>query len=218
LWGNVAREVVERRGASWPDYKDWQARSRSFERIAAHWGANYTLYGIDDPERLMAEDVDGEYFALVGVQPKLGRLLSGEDLRDGAAQTVVIGEGLWQRRFGSDPSAVGRTIRLDQNSYVVAGVVPSWFRGMTGEAELWVPTTKSLLGGIAQQRGSRWFSALAKLKPGISGEQAQREMNGISRQLEQEHPDTLTPTRSEAWKLPFCATSCSAMFARPWCC
>jgi putative ABC transport system permease protein len=191
LWGNVERQVVERRGASWPDYLDWKARSRSFERIAAYWAANYTLYGSGDPERLSAERVDPNYFPLLGVRPRLGRLLRPEDESgQKASRTVVISESLWNRQFNSDPQIPGRGIQLDQDSYTIVGVVPQWFRGRTGDADVWVAVTSADLSRGESNRGSRWFSALAKLRPGITQDQAQREMTGISRQLQSEYPDT----------------------------
>jgi putative ABC transport system permease protein len=187
LWGNVQRDVIERRGASWPDYKDWRTRSRSFDGIAAHWGASYTLFGGDEPERLQGEEVDGQYFKLLGVQPRVGRLLAEEDVRPNSPRTAVLAESLWRRRFGGDPTIGGRTIQLDQQSYIVAGVAPAWFRGRTGDAELWTPIKPD---DPPQDRGSRWFAALAKLKPDVRVEQAQQEMNGISRQLEREYPNS----------------------------
>ena len=191
LFGNVERGVVERRGASWPDYLDWKARSRSFEKVAAHWPSSHTLYGTDQPERISSENVDPDYFALLGIQPHVGRLISPrEEGRANAPRTAVIGEALWRRRFNADPTISGRSMRLDQDTYTIIGVAPDWFRGFTREAELWVPVTSALLGDQAAARGSRWFAALARLKPDTTREQAQSEMNGIARQLEKEYPRT----------------------------
>ena len=104
LWGNVQRATVERRGASYPDYLDWRAQSKSFEDIAAFDSQWMTFVGSDEPERIQTEFVSAPYFSLLGVSPARGRVFQAdEDLVAKPAQVVVLSDGLWKRRFGADP-------------------------------------------------------------------------------------------------------------------
>jgi len=193
LWGNVVRAKVERRGASYPDYLDWRARSKSFEDVAAFDGQLMTLVGSEDPERINTEFVSAPYFSLLGVSPARGRVFQAEeDAVAKPAQVVVLSDGLWKRRFGADPQIVGRTLTLccAARQYTVVGVMPPGFKGLSDIAELWVPFAMYAPPSTMDERGSRGFAALARLKPGVSMDAAQRELDGISRQLEREYPLT----------------------------
>ena len=193
LWGNVVRAKVERRGASYPDYLDWRARSKSFEDVAAFDGQLMTLVGSEDPERINTEFVSAPYFSLLGVSPARGRVFQAEeDAVAKPAQVVVLSDGLWKRRFGADPQIVGRTLTLccAARQYTVVGVMPPGFKGLSDIAELWVPFAMYAPPSTMAERGSRGFAALARLKPGVSMDAAQRELDGISRQLEREYPLT----------------------------
>ncbi len=193
LWGNVVRAKVERRGASYPDYLDWRARSKSFEDVAAFDGQLMTLVGSEDPERINTEFVSAPYFSLLGVSPARGRVFQAdEDAVAKPAQVVVLSDGLWKRRFGADPQIVGRTLTLccAARQYTVVGVMPPGFKGLSDIAELWVPFAMYAPPSTMAERGSRGFAALARLKPGVGMGAAQRELDGISRQLEREYPLT----------------------------
>ena len=193
LWGNVVRAKVERRGASYPDYLDWRARSKSFEDVAAFDGQLMTLVGSEDPERINTEFVSAPYFSLLGVSPARGRVFQAEeDAVAKPAQVVVLSDGLWKRRFGADPQIVGRTLTLccAARQYTVVGVMPPGFKGLSDIAELWVPFAMYAPPSTMAERGSRGFAALARLKPGVGMGTAQRELDGISRQLEREYPLT----------------------------
>ncbi|MBZ5724333.1 MAG: ABC transporter permease [Acidobacteriia bacterium] len=191
LWGNVKRATVERRGASYPDYQDWRGQSRSFETMAAFDGASFTLTGVDEPERLAGEYVSQPYFALLGVNPAVGRAFRPEEDRVPERDAVVIlSDSLWKRRFGADPAIAGRAIALGGRGYTVIGVMPPWFRGVTDTADVWVPFLMSGTAEDLAERGNRGFVALARLKPGVSQARAQAELDGISKRLEKAWPAT----------------------------
>jgi predicted permease len=199
LWGNVARARVERRGASYPDYRDWRTQAKSFDDMAAFDGATLTLVGNDEPERLHVELVSAPYFDLLGVQPVHGRAFrDDEDDATKPALVAILSDGLWRRRFGADAQIVGHTMMLTSRSapaagpmpFTVVGVMPPGFQGLTDAAELWVPFALYAPPRGMTERGSRGFAALARLKPGVTLQAAQAEMDGISRQLERSYPDT----------------------------
>src|SRR5262245_7248132 len=106
LWGNVERQVVERRGTSIPDYLDWKAKTTSFDLFSAWSDGGFILYGGGAPERIGGESVAGEYFSVLGVEPILGRALTSADDAPNAPLVAVIGEQLWGRAFGRAPDAV----------------------------------------------------------------------------------------------------------------
>jgi predicted permease len=191
LWGNVKRARVERRGASYPDYLDWRGQARSFDAMAAFSGNQFALTGIDTPERISGEYVSQPYFSLLGIQPALGRTFSpGEDRVPQRDAVVVLSDGTWKHRFGGDPAIVGRTIQLDGHSYTVIGIAPPGFRGLTDQAELWVPFVMSGSAQDLAERGDRGFEVLARLRGGVSLARAQADVDAISIRLAQAYPGT----------------------------
>jgi hypothetical protein len=190
IWGNVQRDIVERRGASFPDFFDWRRESASFDGMAAWLTGGFVLYGAGEPAQVNAEIVDGPYFELLGVQPVAGRLLHESDHRADAAPAAVIGERLWEERFGRSSDAIGRTLQLGSRSFTVVGVVPARFRGRSDQAEAWTPAWTTFPPAALDARGSRSFPALARLKEGVTIDAAQTEMNVISAQLEKAYFST----------------------------
>jgi predicted permease len=191
LWGNVTRARVERRGASYPDYQDWRARAKSFEDMAAVDTQRLTLSGGDETERIQTEFVSSPYFSLLGISAARGRTFSeAEDTVGKPAYVTVLSDGLWKRLFASDPNVIGRAVTLNAQPYTVVGVMPPAFKGLSDDADLWVPFALYAPPSAMAQRGSRRFAALARLKAGVTLTAAQAEMDGIARQLEQEHPTT----------------------------
>jgi putative ABC transport system permease protein len=190
LIGNVQRaNGVERRGNSLPDHLDWRAKATRFDDIAAYNTFTTTLLDGDEPERLTLETVSAPYFSLLGVAAAQGRTFrEEEDAVPSRDFVVVLSDGLWRRRFGADPAILNRTIRLSGASYTVIGVMPPGFTGITDTAQAWVPFALSGFGPT--NRGGRGFQTLARLKSGVTMEQAQAEMNVISAQLAAAFPAT----------------------------
>jgi putative ABC transport system permease protein len=191
LWGNVKRIKIERRGASYPDFYDWRAQSRSFETMASLDPGVFTLTGVDEPERLSGEFVSQTYFDLLGVRPALGRTFRREE--DQVPQrnaVIVIGDSLWKRRFGGDPAIAGRTLQIGGKDYTILGVMPAWFHGITDQSELWMPSMMAGTAADFAERGTRSFPVLARLSPCVSVAQAQTELDGIARRLQLAYPET----------------------------
>ncbi|MCA1583941.1 MAG: ABC transporter permease, partial [Acidobacteria bacterium] len=174
LYGNVQREQVERRGTSFPDFFDWRDDSRSFDGMASWFTAQAILYGPGEPESVQSEIISGPYFALLGVEPVAGRMLDRSDDAPGSGERgVVISERVWERRFARSRDALGRALQINNRVYTVVGVAPAAFRGRSDAAELWVNAAAALSATALQDRGSRGFAVVARLKSGTSIEAAQ---------------------------------------------
>jgi predicted permease len=180
--------LVTTRG-SLADLRDLQAASASFEDVA-FWASNqFTLRLDGDAQQVLGGQVTTNLFPLLGVQPLLGRGFSPDDDRQ---NVVVLGHPLWLSRFGGDPAVLGRTVQLSGASYTVIGVAPPWFRFPTAEFQLWAPL--GLLDRDAPQqaanRAFRIFSAVGRLAPGVTLEQAQADAQGLGARLAREFPAT----------------------------
>ncbi len=190
LIGNVQRATIERRGNSLPDHLDWRAKATAFDDMAAYTQLSATLAGSDghEPERIPMEAVSAPYFSLLAVSPTHGRVFRPEE--DAVADrdyVAILSDSLWRRRFGADPSIVNKTIQMSGRTYLVAGIMPPGFRGITDTGQIWIPFA---LAGYGDNRSSRGFQTLARLKAGQTIETAQAEMNVISAQLAKAYPDT----------------------------
>ncbi|HYU30546.1 MAG TPA: ABC transporter permease [Thermoanaerobaculia bacterium] len=168
------------------DFVDLQEQSRSFEALGARIAANFNLTGDGgEPERIHGERITEGYFPALGLTPLHGRLINREDQASGGAHVAVLNRGLWQRRFGGDPGLVGRTILVDGEAYVVVGIADEHLR--EAQVEIWVPLGLDL---AQEQRGVHRLSPVARLKPGVSLEQAQAELDTIAGRLARQYPDT----------------------------
>ncbi|HEY6271768.1 MAG TPA: ABC transporter permease [Terriglobales bacterium] len=172
------------------NFLDWQRQNHVFESMGAaeYWTPNLT--GVDQPEHLWALHVTSNIFPMLGVQPQLGRTSAPEEDQKGREHEVVLGYRLWQRRFGGDPKIVGQTMTLDGEKYAVVGVMPAAFKFApfwATKAALWAPLA---LGDRAASRDGNSLRIFARLKPGITLEQARAEMATITGRLEKEYPGT----------------------------
>ncbi len=169
------------------NFADWTRRNHVFDDMAALKGDLYALTGDGTPEQLEGSPVTANLFPLLGVSPILGRNFSAEEDRPGGGRVALIGFGLWQRRFGGDPSIVGREIWLSNQKYKVIGVMP---RGVTfpEDSQIWV----ALALGPREfaVRDNHYLRVFARLKPGVTLARAQQEMTDLATQLAREYPAT----------------------------
>ena len=169
-----------------PDFFAWQEQNRSFERMAAYTDALFNLTGGGEPERVWGMITTPELFATLGVRPLLGRDFTAEDGAPDAPGGVILGHGLWQRRFGAARDIVGKTIQLDGRNYTVVGVMPPGFQFVDKKFEVWRSFTAS-----AERRASRgyyYLTAIGRIKPGVTLAEARTEMGAIAGRLEQQFP------------------------------
>jgi putative ABC transport system permease protein len=177
--------------ASYPDFLDWRDQNRVFDNIAAFRPWMWKITGGDHPEVLRGFLVTANIFSLLHVEPMFGRpFRPGED-ETGRNAVVILGYGLWQRRFGSDPGLLGQSVSLDGEKYSVIGIMPPTFDfprdiGAPDIPDIWLP-----LGAHPERRdrGSHNFRVLGRLKADVTIEQAQANMESIARSIGEQHPD-----------------------------
>jgi putative ABC transport system permease protein len=193
----------ERDSVSYPNYADWRARAQSFEGMAIGWPQNFTLTGGDKAARVPGYTVNWNFFPLLRVQPQLGRMFTEADDRYGAARTVIISHGFWQRRFGGELNVIGQTLRLTNEAYTVIGVLPPGFEYFAA-ADVVTPLGLVLAPDSPHAgRGNRTFNfyAVARLKPGVTVAQANSEMAAIGGQLAREYPNEIEGSSAQAERL-----------------
>ncbi len=169
------------------NHRDLKAQNTVFEDIAILSGvANYNLTGDGEPERLLASRIPANLFPLLRVRPVLGRGFTEDENQQGREHVVILSHGLWQRRYAGDPNIVGKMIRLETLPYTVVGVMSPEFQYPTRDVQIWTPLT--INPADFQTRTGYGHLSVARLKPGVTLEQAQTEVNVISTRLAQEHP------------------------------
>jgi putative ABC transport system permease protein len=198
-----------------PEFNDWRSRSQAFEHIAAMtttvYGFGYTLVGPSEPVQIETARVSADYFAALGVMPVLGRAFTADEDRPGAARVVVISHRLWQDRFDGDPNLIGRMITLtdggredafdaafnpngagrsdatDKAGFTVVGVMPAEFE--FPKVDAWMPLS-AVSGAWAVEQRVGFLQVIGRLKPSVTREQAQVELDAIIAQVAAEHPET----------------------------
>ena len=181
-------------GMSVPEMEDLRDRSGIFDDITVIWPVSTALSGGDHAERIEMLGTSFDYFQILGAQAALGRVYGPGDAAPGFTEAVVISDGLWKRQFGGDPRILGRRIRVDEDGYTIVGVMPPDFRhpGQTlaGDVELWAAA-----GFVANPfptppvRAQRFLpGAIARLKPGLTVQQAQQHLDALAAQLAQTYP------------------------------
>src|SRR5580704_2619064 len=198
---------------SWPDYLDLQRNSTLFDAFFVSKITGTTLSIGERAERTIGSIVSANYFDAVGVHPILGRgFLAGEDAGSSAHPVTVISYQLWQGRFKGDPQIIGKTQRLNGVTHTIVGVAPQGFYGtFVGWAmQFWVPASMEEIfesGGYKlEDRNARWIESYARLKPGVTAQQAQQEISAIAGRLEHDYPLTnrgRTVQLWPLWKTPF---------------
>jgi len=174
-----------------PDYVQWRTQNQVFEDMAAFHGMTSNLTGVGEPERLLGSAVSPNIFHLLGVSPLLGRTFLPEEERAEHGNVVLLSRQLWERRFGSDPAVVGKSITLNGTSFAVVGVMPANFR-FPNESSFWEPLV------LSHDCSNAMDQVVARLKPGITLERARNDVAVIEHRLNQQRrrADTGQPTFS----------------------
>jgi putative ABC transport system permease protein len=171
--------------ASVLNYLSWKEQVKSVERMGAFGFANFVLTGQGEPEQFTGGRITPSLFPVLGIRPVLGRSFDDSEERPGNGNAVMIGEALWKRRFGSDPSIVGRSLTLNGVSHTVVGVAPAGF-SLLSSGDMWTPLT---IDPGREIRVNHVILAVGRLRAGVTLEQAQAEMDVVSRQVSQQYPE-----------------------------
>ena len=183
----VLREGFDPYESSLLELQAFQQRSHSFVSIGAARQRSFNLIGRGEPERIRGASIAADYLTTLGVKPILGRSFSGQEDQPGGAAVALISYSFWQKHFGGNASAVGETLNLERRSYTIVGVMPQGF-DLPAAADIWVPLQVNIDSVPLNERAAFGYEIVARLRPGISLEQADAESKSIARQLEQEFP------------------------------
>src|SRR5829696_3789232 len=181
------KQGVDSMSVSSPNFLDWREQNKVFEDIGVYFGGSrFSLSGAGEPIEVRGSFISHGLFEILRVSPQLGRTFTADEDRPDEDAVVILGHNLWQRNFGGDPNIVGRKIMLSNRARTVVGVMPAGFR-FPEVSELWAPvalTTKTFT------RTDHGLSAVARLKDGVSFQEAQAEMTNIAGRIEQQNPVT----------------------------
>ncbi len=177
---------------SYPKYEMLRNEQRVFSRLGGYAQTSVSLSGGSDPERVDAELVAGDYLQTLGIRPRIGRTFTQQEERDpGAAAVVLIGEGLWNRRYNADPAVIGQTLTVDGQPTTIVGVLPGTFRGLGGMAEVWQPAASMGAPQMAEAY-SHFIEVVARLDPAVTAERAAADVATIGKHITATYPDQRT--------------------------
>jgi len=201
LWERTPQKEFNRREFSYPDYQDYQQNS-VFTGLAGYTGGGAILSGSGEPESVPAARASANFFSVLGVDPIVGRTFQDGEDKPGGPKVTVLTYGLWQRKFGGDPNAVGKQLTINGESYTVIGVLPQTFQFALRPADLWLPYQPT--PNQLSRRFMHGTNLIGRLKPGVSANQAQSELSVIASRIEQQFKDshagtvaTLVPLQEE---------------------
>jgi predicted permease len=172
------------------DFVAWREQSHAFDDMVASQRSDFALTGEGEPEWLEGMRVSASYFNALGVSAALGRTFLPSEDQPGHDQVVILSDGLWQRRFGSNPKVVGEAVRLNGDSYKVVGVMPKSYRLWYYGQQLWTPLVFPPQSVLPAAREDRSLGVMARLKSGVSIETAKAEMATLAQRSEQTYPGT----------------------------
>jgi predicted permease len=177
----------------YPNFRDLQKENRTFLAMAVSRSYSFTLTNVGEPERVSAQLVSADFFSMLGIEPVLGRtFLPGEDER-GAAPVALISADLWQRKLGSAPDVLGRGINLDDRSYTIIGVIPASFNlrvNIFRQSDVYVPIGQWDNPALQNRGVALGLHGIGRLKPGVTIEQAQADLERVMRNLAAAYPAT----------------------------
>ena len=188
IWGDLHRPGVNEIPASAGEFADYRDRSHAFEHIAIYDTLGFNLTGSGEPERLEGAIVSASLFPLLGASAQIGRTFLNAEEQPGREQIVLLSHALWTRRFNADPAILGQIVALDGRPVQVVGVMPASFQYPDPGIEIWKPILLDADALSDDNRGSHGYTALARLKPGVTLAQAQADLAGVTATFKAEHP------------------------------
>jgi len=185
-------EQIPDMSISMANFNDWRAQNKVFESMVPFQNDNVVLTGRGEPERVRLRRITAGFFPTLGVKPIVGREMTPEDDKAGAAPVAMLAEGFWERRFGKDPGIIGQKVILDAETFTVIGVLPGRLHGSWKKNDVYTSLWRleDQLGGEKNRGEHPGIYAYARLKAGVSIGQALGEMRGIAQHLDELHPQT----------------------------
>jgi putative ABC transport system permease protein len=173
------------------DYFDYEKQNSSFEQLVPWTSWYFNLTGDGPPDRVLGGLVGWNFFQTLGAQPLLGRTFLPQESQPASSHVAIISRGLWESRFAADPRIIGRVVTVQGETYSIVGVMPANFQfSLMGISNMWAPLAMD--DKQRNDRGSSWFSAFGRLKPGVTQQQAGADLAAISSRLEKLYPQTNT--------------------------
>jgi putative ABC transport system permease protein len=172
------------------NFIEWKEENQVFDRIGTYVGQGFNLLGGDKPERVIGVRASADLLQLLGVQPALGRLFTNDEDQEGRGQVVILSHEFWRNRFGGEPNTLQQTITLNDQPYTVIGVMPAGFAFPGTRTQVWVPVAFN--AAERKTRDTNFIDVVARLKPGVSIEQARANMNAVARSQTERYPKTNT--------------------------
>ena len=190
IYSSLLQPGLEKIVVSAPELADFREQNNSLDEVAAYDFQGVNVTGGDEPERIRAALFSPNLLPLLGVDPLIGRGFSALEDQPGHSQVAVLSYSLWQRRFAGDPNVTGRSIAVDGKSLEVIGVMRGDFHFPDADTELFLPLTISPELLTEDNRGSHYLSVIARLRPGVSIERAQADVNAVAQRMSVEHAST----------------------------
>jgi putative ABC transport system permease protein len=187
VWEKNFQRGRSQNSVSPANFLDWKKQSASFEQFAASWDTRVNLTSGGEPEEIQVQRVSADFFSVLGVPPRLGRSFVHEEDVAGGNLVVVLSHELWQSRFGGNPTIVGQSITASGRTFIVVGVMPPGFHFLNTQVQAWIPLALDPANDWRKQ--GRYLRSVARLKSGVTIQQAQAELDGIAKRLEQDYPD-----------------------------
>ncbi len=187
VWEDASFAGFPRNTPAPANYADWKTQNQVFEEMAALDERSFNLTGDGEPEKIEAFGVTANLFPLLGIKPALGRVFLSEEDKPEVNKVVIINHSLWQQRYGSERSIIGRELLLNGEKYTVVGVMPAGFQFLDSHVGLWVPiafTSEKLT-----QRSAHYLNVVARMKPGVALDQANADIRTIQQRITRDHPD-----------------------------
>jgi putative ABC transport system permease protein len=192
---NEKSPVLDEMSISYPNFIDWRNQNQTFEKMGVYNRASYNLTGAGEAERIVTGQVSADLFSVLRVNALHGRVFTNEEDKPGGTPVVVLSYPLWQRRFGGQTSILNQAITLNSKSYTVIGIMPESYL-YPSRVEMWVPVGQLSDQPSWLQRGNHpGLYGVARLKPGVTFEQAEADMNNVGANLEKQYPDSNASTR-----------------------
>src|SRR5579864_4022370 len=179
---------VERAPVVYLNFLDWQHDNRTFSSMAIYRNQDYNLTGSAEAQRLSGYQITADFFTMLGVQPVLGRTFRNDDQQLGASPVVILGGGLWARKFGSAPDVIGKPLTLNGVSYTVVGVIPANFTFYGHDRDVYTPIGQWNDPSFRDRRISVSARSIGRLKPGVTLAAARADMDAVARDLAAAYP------------------------------